>query len=470
MLFNSLDFLIFLPSVLALYYCLNRTAQNILIIAASYFFYGYWDWRFCGLLLFITLLNYFCSLGISCTSHKRFYLTFSIAGNLGVLGFFKYYNFFLSSFIDVAKALGITPNIPLLRVVLPLGISFFTFQAMSYTIDVYRNKMQAYKDIISVAAYISFFPQLVAGPIERAQRLLPQFRAPRLVSFDMIGSGLFLVLMGFFKKIAIADAVGHIVSDIFARSAAASWPELICGLWFFAIQIYCDFSGYSDIARGTARLFGFDLMENFNQPYFSLNVSDFWKRWHISLSTWLRDYLYIPLGGNRKGTFNTYRNLMITMILGGLWHGANWTFIVWGTLHGLYLVVNRWFSDIKKQLSFIKHIPSHVKISLSAAVTLNLVILTWVFFRAQNIHEAFTYLHGIGTFRGSFSGHGFLISKLLFFIVLIMFLDIPQYCRKEHEAILHWHWTARGCIYALMIILMILLAPGDETPFIYFQF
>lgn len=470
MLFNSLDFLLFLPTVLTLYYCLARTPQNVLLIVASYFFYGCWDWRFCGLLFGITVLNYVCALGVERTSAKRAFLAISILGNLGVLCFFKYYNFFLSSLIALVETTGLTPNIPLLRVVLPVGISFFTFQAMSYTIDVYRNKLPASKDIASVAAYICFFPQLVAGPIERAEHLLPQFTSPRSVNFDMIRSGLFLVLLGFFKKIAIADAVAPLVDEIFQRSARASWIELVGGAWFFALQIYCDFSGYSDIARGTASLFGFELMENFNQPYFSKNVAEFWRRWHISLSTWLRDYLYIPLGGNRQGSFATYRNLLVTMILGGLWHGANWTFIAWGMLHGMYLAINRWFLGLKTHLFVVATLPNKVRTTLAVALTLNLVVLTWVFFRAQTIGEALVYLQGIVTLRGSFFGHGFFLTQLFFYIALVLFLDIPQYLQKRHEAMLRWHWIARGIIYASMIIFIILQYPANETPFIYFQF
>ena len=405
-----------------------------------------------------------------------------MCGNLGVLGFFKYFGFFAASFAGLLSSLGVQADPPLLDVILPVGISFYTFQTLAYTIDVYRGKIEPSSDLAVVALYVSFFPQLVAGPIERPGRLLGQFERPRRVDASKTASGCFLILLGLFKKIAIADAVSHRVDVVFSGAADASWVVLLEGAWLFSFQIYCDFSGYSDIARGTARLFGIELMRNFSQPYLAANITDFWRRWHISLSSWLRDYLYIPLGGNRKGVLATYRNLLATMMLGGLWHGANWTFVIWGVLHGIYLSLHKMMLGRQGKTAAVGAASecSAPLLLLKRLATFHLVLAAWIFFRAPTAALALKYLAGIASFRG---GAGAMLrdpygtlslfrrtATVAFYGALVLAVDLPQYRRGGHEAIRAWRPLIRGAAYAAMILLVILLQPDNETPFIYFQF
>ncbi|MBL8820402.1 MAG: MBOAT family protein, partial [Planctomyces sp.] len=349
MVFNSLVFGVFIIIVLPVVLLLNRypRARNGFILVASYFFYGWWDWRFLGLFILTTLVDYSCSLGMMLADgqeggelRRKILMRISIISNLSILGFFKYWGFFVESAKEFLTSINLDVDLPVLRVVLPVGISFYTFQTMSYTIDVYRRAIPAERNLITFAAYLSFFPQLVAGPIERASHLIPQFKVSRSLSLEAFYQGVFQIGWGLFKKVVIADNVSG-VADVLFASESPGGLDVILGVIAFSIQVYADFSGYSDIACGLARCMGFDLMANFRQPFFATNPSDFWRRWHISLSTWLRDYLYIPLGGNRSGNTRTNLNLMITMILGGLWHGAAWTFVAWGTYHGLLLVAHR---------------------------------------------------------------------------------------------------------------------------------
>ena len=344
MLFNSIDFAIFLPIVFVLYwFVVNKRLklQNLLIVVASYVFYGWWDWRFLSLILFSTLVDYTVGLQLSKQdnqSKRKLLLLTSILVNVGFLGFFKYYNFFLDNFISAFSFFGadIKPNS--LNIILPVGISFYTFQTLSYTIDVFKRKMEPTKDFIAFAAFVSFFPQLVAGPIERATNLLPQFYRKRNFEYSTAVNGMRQILWGLFKKIVIADNCAIYANDIFSNYGDYSGSTLLLGAIFFAFQIYGDFSGYSDIAIGTARLFGFDLMRNFAYPYFSRDIAEFWRRWHISLSSWFKDYVYIPLGGSRGGTWMKVRNTFIIFVVSGFWHGANWTFIIWGALNAIYFL------------------------------------------------------------------------------------------------------------------------------------
>jgi alginate O-acetyltransferase complex protein AlgI len=348
MLFNSPSFWVFFSLFFALYAAFNHRWQNRLLLAASYVFYGWWDYRFVLLMLVSTVFDYFAGLLIAASAeHKirRRWLIFSMVGNLGLLCFFKYFNFFIASAQALLHTLGFQSDPWVLSIILPIGISFYTFQSMSYTIDVYRNEIKPTRRFLDFALAVSFFPHLVAGPIMRASMLLPQIERPRRMTWDGWCRGWVLIVIGLFKKVCIADVVSGSADMVFAHPEQCSWPVLLFGLYCFALQIYADFSGYTDIARGVARLIDFELPENFNQPYFAANITDFWRRWHISLSTWLRDYLYIPLGGNRHGTWKTYRNLFLTMLLGGLWHGASWTFVVWGGLHGVYLAVHKLMLD-----------------------------------------------------------------------------------------------------------------------------
>ena len=403
MLFNSLDFAVFLPIIFILYWFIfnkNIKLQNLLIVCASYLFYGWWDWKFLSLIFFSTLIDYFIGRKLFTeekTTNRKILLWSSIVINLGFLGFFKYYNFFIENFITAFTFFGCNINANSLNIILPVGISFYTFQTLSYSIDVYKKKLEPTKDFIAFAAFVSFFPQLVAGPIERATNLLPQFYKKRTFNYSNAIDGLRQILWGLFKKVVIADNCADYANLIFNNYTDYSGSVLVLGAVFFAFQIYGDFSGYSDIAIGTARLFSFNLMQNFAFPYFSRDIAEFWRRWHISLSTWFRDYLYIPLGGSKGGTFNKIKNTFIIFIVSGFWHGANWTFIVWGALNAIYFLPllllnkNRQNIDIVAYGKFIPSINDFFKI----IITFSLTVFAWIFFRAENLSHALNYISGI---------------------------------------------------------------------------
>jgi D-alanyl-lipoteichoic acid acyltransferase DltB (MBOAT superfamily) len=473
MLFNTWEFALFLPLVLAAYYALTHRAQNVLLLGASYVFYGWWDYRFVTLLAFSTVMDYILAIKIDAAEDKawrRRLLALSCVSNLTLLGVFKYFNFFTDSFIELTSALGLTLDAPTLRIILPVGISFYTFQSMSYTIDVYRGDLRATRRLTDFALYVSFFPQLVAGPIERATRLLPQVQHKRTVTPQQISSGVVLILIGLFRKVAIADSVAPMVSRIFANPELQSGPDLLIGVYLFSIQIYCDFAGYSDIARGTARLFGFELMENFAQPYLSASITEFWRRWHISLSTWLRDYLYVPLGGNRDGRLAQYRNLFITMFLGGLWHGASWTFVAWGALHGAYLAIHKLASGVRQARgeSRRRDLTSWPLLFVKMAFTFHLVSLTWIFFRAESFGQAWTYFAGLLAMSGAPSAEP--LGLLVIATALVLPLDIAQYTSRSSTPVFAWPWPIRAAAYATMVLAMFGLRTDDIVPFIYFQF
>ncbi len=510
MVFNSVAYAVFLPILLALYYVLCKRWQNVLLLLASYFFYGWWDWRFLTLLWIATVVDFgvglllddpkatvdnpqkgqledpeiapppafprpessFMRLTRAVAHRRKLVLTLSIVANLAMLCTFKYFNFFIDSAGQFLSMLGFTVHMTTLKIVLPVGISFFTFQSMSYTIDVYRGKIRAVRNPLHYAVFVAYFPQLVNGPIERADHMIGQYANKRHVTGDLIYSGLLLMLMGFFKKIAIADSVAPMVNDCFNGASIANWSTLTKGVWLFAIQIYCDFSGYTDIARGTSRLLGIELMENFQQPYLSRNITEFWRRWHVSLSSWLRDYLYIPLGGNRYGKAKTYRNNMITMLLGGLWHGANFTYIAWGGLHGLFLAGHKAMIGDRKLVDE----PWKWWHVFKVLGTLQLVLLAWIFFRPTPFSVSWQYLSGILTLRAG--GKMFQLGALgfndvitvAFFASLVLMLDIPQYRQKDHLAMMKWHWLPRGLVIALMLFLLLVMGENNDIPFIYFQF
>src|SRR5680860_1480877 len=405
MLFNSLDFAIFIPIVFLLYWFVfqkNLRIQNFLIVVASYFFYGWWDWRFLALIAFSTLVDY--SVGWALANEHRHtrrivLLWISIIVNLGFLGFFKYYNFFLDNFVSAFSFFGKEINANSLNIILPVGISFYTFQTLSYTIDVYRKKLEPTKDLVAFSAFVSFFPQLVAGPIERATHLLPQFYRKRTFNYAKAVDGMRQILWGLFKKIVIADNCAEYANEIFNNSGEYSGSTLLLGALFFTFQIYGDFSGYSDIAIGTSRLFGFNLMRNFSFPYFSRDIAEFWRRWHISLSTWFRDYLYIPLGGSRGGTWMKIRNTLIVFILSGLWHGANWTFVIWGGLHALFFLPLLLGDQNRKHLNQVaenKILPSFREL-LQMLFTFGLTSFAWIFFRADSLVDAINFIKRIFT-------------------------------------------------------------------------
>lgn len=477
MFFNSITYGIFLIVVLSLYYPLAHRWQNRLLIVASYVFYGWWDWRFLTLIAISTIVDYFAGRTIGKsenTTIRRAVLLISLCTNLGILGFFKYFDFFVDSFAELLSVFGFESHPTILAIVLPVGISFYTFQTMAYTIDVYRDRMKPVRNFADFSLYVCFFPQLVAGPIERAQRLLPQIQSPRKVSQKEVSEGCVLILFGLFRKVVIADSAAPFVNRCFENPLEYSSSGLVFGVWLFAIQIYCDFSGYTDIARGTARLLGFDLMVNFRQPYFSTSITDFWRRWHISLSTWLRDYLYIGMGGNRHGEFATYRNLMITMLLGGLWHGAAWTFVVWGGLHGIYLSVHKLMLKGMKVPGKVMNFGVFFLIKLF--FVFNLVCLTWVFFRAQSLSNAFEYLGHLCSLTGpiiDWSNPGKVLEPGLAFSLMagaLLILDIPVYRSENHTIVLHAPWYIRSFLYSVAVVALLLFGGDNDIAFIYFQF
>ena len=469
MLFNSITFLVFLPIALLGANGLPARWRNLFLLAASYVFYGSWDWRFLLLLLGTTGVDYLAArqIGRATTDRrKRLFLLLSLGTNLTVLGFFKYYDFFIQSGAELLQAIGLPASPWTLSVILPVGISFYTFQSMAYVIDVYRGHLAPVTVFRDYALAVAYFPQLVAGPIERMGHLLPQIQRRARPAADRVQVGITLIVIGFAKKVLIADLLAPEVSRIFADPAAMSSGELLKGAYLFAFQIYGDFSGYSDIARGVSELLGIRLIKNFEQPYLSQSITEFWRRWHISLSSWLRDYLYIPLGGNRRGAWRTYRNLMLTMLIGGLWHGANWTFVVWGGLHGAYLAVERMLGIGGERPRWSSGGPLGWAVALVRTLAVfHHVALAWIFFRAQSIESAGLYLGGLLRLDGLAD-----VGPLPFVAALaILALDVPQYVSGRHTALLRLPWWAQSPFYAAVCLALILYG-GSEVPFIYFQF
>lgn len=478
MLFNSFEFLLFLPVVFLLYWFLFKRLkpQNLLILIASYVFYGWWDWRFLSLILASTILDYSVGIALSKTEIKRkrkLLLYVSILFNLGLLGFFKYYNFFIDNWIDLWSNLGVTMNRSSLNIILPVGISFYTFQTLSYTIDVYRKKIDATHNFIAFSSFVSFFPQLVAGPIERASNLLPQFYKKRTFDYNLAVSGVRLILWGLFKKIVIADNCAMFVNEIYGNYENQSGLTLILGAIYFTFQIYGDFSGYSDIAIGTARLFGFKLMRNFNYPYFSRDIAEFWRRWHISLSTWFRDYLYIPLGGSRGTRFNQVRNVFIIFLVSGFWHGANWTFLFWGGINALLFVPLLLANKNRKNIEIVAHnrrLPS-LKEFFQILFTFIITNIAWVFFRSESISDAFRYL-GRMMSSNKFFDIEYLsrIERYSFEIIFLIGLFIVlEWFSRNHETPFRGRFSF--ILEALIIaFLFVFGAFSNHASFIYFQF
>ncbi len=437
-------------------------------------FYGWWDWRFLGLIAFSTIVDFYVARFIQKSTKprtKKNLLIVSIVVNLGLLGYFKYCNFFIEGFIDAFNSLGIDSNISSLKIILPVGISFYTFQTLSYTIDVYRGKLPASSSIVKFATYVSFFPQLVAGPIERAVNLLPQFDKKREFDAERGISGLNLILWGLFQKVVIADSCAPYVNSIFNNYEDMNSLSLMMGTLYFAFQIYGDFAGYSNIAIGTARLLGFDLMRNFNYPYFSRDIAEFWRRWHISLSTWFRDYLYIPLGGSRGSKWNTVRNVVIIFIVSGLWHGANWTFVFWGALHALFFIPILLLNRNRSNLGAVageKLLPSFKEFS-QIMVTFLLVCTAWIFFRADTVFIAISYLKQLFT-NGSFSvqylsNERYAIEMLLIIAIFVAFEWFNR--QTEHPFNGRWKWFK---IVSIIFMLLTLGVYSNHNDFIYFQF
>ena len=477
MFFNSFIFLVFLALVLPIYFALRTQRQRALhLLIASYVFYGYWDWRFCSLLAISTIADFVIGGRLHRTaeqSSRRGLLLLSLVINLSILGFFKYFDFFVGSVEAVTHALGGQVDFLHLNIILPVGISFYTFQTLSYTIDIYRRKMEPTDSFLDFALFVSFFPQLVAGPIERASALLPQIAKLSTPTRDQVKTGLVLITMGYLRKVLIGDTSGRIADHIFADDQLYRSPELLMGLILFGVQIYADFSGYSSIARGLGRLLGVELMRNFEQPYLSANITEFWRRWHISLSSWLKDYLYISLGGNRLGAARTYLNLAITMLLGGLWHGASWNFVIWGGLHGLYLAVHKWrLGERRPAASYHYQGPrSFARYLVGMAFTNLFVLFAWLFFRADSFAQTGRFLESFVHWQGSdLAGRFYVIAAT--FVSSILLLDILEYKTGSHSFLVTHGPGARaaGICTAVMIFVLLYMATSRPMPFVYFQF
>ena len=473
MLFNSIEFVIFFPIVLILYWSIfNRSLKlrNVFLLVVSYTFYGWWDYRFLGLIALSSSVDFLCGKQIFLAKtryRKRLFLITSLSINLGILFFFKYYGFFAEELTVLFQQFGYTPHATTLKIILPVGISFYTFQSLSYTIDIYRKRLEPTSDAIAFFTFISFFPQLVAGPIERARHLLPQFGSLKKFDYSMAANGFRQLLWGFFAKIAVADSIAPITDTIFAHQETLGAGTLVFGAILFSIQIFGDFAGYSNIAIGTASILGFDLMQNFNMPYFSRNIREFWSRWHISLSTWFRDYVYIPLGGNRCSNTRHIINILITFLVSGLWHGANWTFIIWGLIHGLLYLITKPFSpkDISDKLS-IRQWPA-------ITGTFLLVTAAFVFFRADNLSQALNFFSRTFRFENGINlVHLYELPKIMatiFFSVLLFVVEWKQREKNHALDIANVKPIIRHSIY-YMLIFIILFAFQTDRIFIYFQF
>ncbi len=482
--FTSFTYLLFLPLVLLLYHALgSRKRQNLLLLTASYVFYGWWDWRFCILMLVSSVVDFLIGSRLyreTDSRRRKWLLGLSIACNLGLLGTFKYLNFFIDSFRDLGELFGMNMSGGTLEIILPVGISFYTFQTMSYTLDIYRRQLVPSDSLVDYLAFVSFFPQLVAGPIERASHLLPQMQEKRTVTWEESARGVRQILCGFFKKIVIADSVAVFVTPAYTDPASASGPALLVATVLFAFQIYCDFSAYSDIAIGTARLFGIRLMQNFAYPYFSRSMQEFWQRWHISLSTWFRDYVYIPLGGGRGSSRQRTRNVLLTFLVSGFWHGAAWRFLGWGALHGAALVTER-SAGLQRpaDLADRRLLPT-IPGLLRMLATFTIVCLGWVLFRAENLNDALIIWQKmvLDTVQAAhweplwieYTSRG----PLFFTINLLLVFVVVEWVHRHLPFPLeigHWPVPLRWPAYTLVLWFIIEFA--DKTPpspFIYFQF
>ena len=483
MLFNSIGFAIFLPIVFLLYWFGtngNLKKQNILLLISSYFFYACWDWRFLFLLIFSTLLDYFTGLKMcrsSSEKSKKKWFWLSVIINVGFLGVFKYYDFFATSFANFLADVGFKINVQTLGIILPVGISFYTFHGLSYVIDIYKGRIKAEKNFIDYSVFVSFFPLLVAGPIERATHLLPQIKNVRTFDYSKATDGLRQILWGVFKKVVIADNCAEYANQIFNHSAGLSGSTLFTGALFFTFQIYCDFSGYSDIALGAARLFGIDLLRNFSYPYFSRDIAEFWRRWHISLSSWFKDYLYIPLGGSKGGTWMKIRNTFIIFLVSGFWHGANWTFIFWGFLNALYIMPSIILNTHRNNLDIVakgRLLPT-LRDFFSIIITFLLTVFAWIFFRSSSISDAFGFVKKIFS-RSLFSAPGFVgMTNSLTIIFLIFFFIIIEWVGREKQFAIQnlqykYSKPLRWTFYIVLIFSIGIFMHTTETKFIYFQF
>ena len=481
--FTQPEFLILFSLFLPLYFALRRRvgAQTVLITVASYIFYAWFDWRFLGLLFLSTIVDFYLALVIDNAKRSsrppdsidiaKYTVAASVAFNMVVLGFFKYFDFFMDSAQRASDALGLQLSFPLLEIVLPAGISFYTFQSLSYVINVYDGKLRATDKLWDFSAYISFFPHLVSGPILRGAYLMPKIAHERTMSGAMFLSGLQLALWGYFTKLVLADNMAFIVNGTF-RNPVPHGAAVVIATYAFAFQIYGDFMGYTNIARGISRMMGFELVLNFNLPYFAANPSDFWRRWHMSFSSWLRDYLYIRLGGNREGRFRTYRNLMVTMLLGGLWHGAAWNFLIWGAYHGTLLCLHRAFSAERRSLGgavVARDRPLLVK-GLAIAFFFQLTCVGWLLFRARGFHDLVAKLKAVLLYTRVEEFWSPDAVRLLAYVLPFAAFELYQYVTGDLEPWRRWPWPARTLWYTTLMVLIAILVPEAQTPFIYFQF
>lgn len=472
MLFNTFEYFIFLALVLQCYYVLNRPSQNLLLLGASFFFCGYWDYRFLAIILFTILVQFYTAQAIHRSldpGRRKLFLGLSIAASLTILGYFKHFNFFLQNAGRLTRLLGLNVDVPVLHIILPIGISFLTFQTLSYTLDIYSKRIAPINSLVDYSLFVSYFPKLIAGPIERAGEFFPQIQTKRIVTTEMFVGGCYLILIGLFRKVVIADGLAAQIDPYFDSSASYSTPYLIKALYLYALQIYCDFAGYSDIARGTSRLLGIELTVNFNHPYFAPTISDFWRRWNISLSTWLRDYLFFPLLGNRTDGVAVYRSLLITMLLAGLWHGAAWCFVIWGGLHGLYLIVNWVLLNRIKQIRLVESLPLWSgKRLLGMFLTFHLVLLSLVFFRSPGLKAALSFLGRLCSFE-EISNFPNVLPLILIPWILTLSIDVPQYLGGRHTMALSWPRWVQAASIATML-LMVIISFGIHAPFIYSKF
>ena len=474
MLFNSIEFLLFFAFVVTAYFAVPHRGRWALLLVASYLFYMWWNPLYALLILASTVVDYCAGIAMHRAEGKRRkkrLLLLSLTTNLGLLFTFKYWNFANDNIARLCESLGVPWHGGSLDVLLPVGISFYTFQTLSYTIDIYRGRLQPERHFGRFALYVAFFPQLVAGPIERASNLLPQFQLTHRFDWDRVSSGLQLALWGMFKKVVIADQLAIYVDAVYNNPAAHNGVSHVLATYAFAFQIYCDFSGYSDIAIGTALIMGFKLMKNFDRPYFSKTIVEFWRRWHISLSTWLRDYLYIPLGGNRHGVFNLYRNLMITMLLGGLWHGASWNFIIWGALQGVMLCLSRATLPWRDRMNERLGVPGWLRDGIRMIITFHLVCLSWVFFRAVDLDDSMTILTKVVTDIGMPLMDGSVMAHGLAGLLVLLAVQVVQSTRGSiRELVKPWPMAIRWAGWYALLFSIILFGVERATQFIYFQF
>lgn len=471
MLFNSLEFCVFFVLVYGLYVVLTHRAQNALLLVASYVFYGWWDWRFLFLIAVSTVVDFVCGMRIADAAtqgSRRVWLWISMVSNLGLLGFFKYFNFFADSAGRVLALAGLQADWTLTSIILPVGISFYTFQTMSYTIDVYRREMKATRNLLDFALFVAYFPQLVAGPIERASVLLPQVEQPRRIRYKDVRDGFRLILAGYILKLVVADNMAWFSRNLFTSPEAYHGWNVLFGIYAAAFQIYGDFAGYSNIARGLSKLMGIELMLNFRQPYFATNPSDFWRRWHISLSTWLRDYLYIPLGGNRGGVVATYRNLMVTMVLGGLWHGAALNFLAWGVFHGGILILHRLVAAPWQRLVRLSGVPEGLVRAACVVIFFHVTCLGWLLFFAKRLSHV--KVLAVNLLQAAEPVDAVLVATVVVFGGVALLLDVAREWRGTDEQPVLSGRPARLAVYCAGVVVLVLFGVFKSSEFIYFQF